>query len=374
MDIHAILDALCVPDNDTRRAAEASYEAAKTSTPEATAGALVGAMVSPEIQSHLKGLAAVLLRRLISGTRSEWSAMSPAAQEAIKAALLQGLTIEVEEHVRRKICDALAELAAELLEEDVEGGWPGLLQALLDLVSHAGASQRQLSLEVFARIADSVASTLAPQMGVLVEVFRLRLGDEVQVRLAALKALHAFLGSLEESGLSMFQPLLPAILGAISDPAATAPESEDALKEALGYLVELVECYPRFFRPAINDYCTLMVALASAGAAIADSVRHLSVEWLVSLAEAKATMARKVVVSLPANTDPGSPQAPFARAAMKVCFAMMLDVEEEAGWETAENDASDPDDVRDEDVGAQALVRQGVGVGGGLQPAAACCD
>jgi len=61
--------------------------------------------------------------------------------------------------MRRKMGDALAELAAEILYED-ETAWPTLLPSLMQLVRHPGASQREISLEVFARIAESVTPTL----------------------------------------------------------------------------------------------------------------------------------------------------------------------------------------------------------------------
>jgi len=359
MDINTLLGALCVVDNVARRAAEEAYEEAKAANPEGLAGALLGAVSADPalLQPHLKGLAAVLLRRLISGSKSEWSRISPGAQETIKASLLHCVSNEGDNGTRRKVNDALAELAAELLEEDVEGGWPGLLQALLDLVSHPGASQREMSLDVFARIADTVAPVLATQMGVLAEVFRLRLGDAVEVRLAALRALHAFLGAVEESGMDVFQGLLPAILASISDPTSLAPAAEDSTKEALEYLVEIVEYYPRFFRPAVNEFSSFMVALASATAA-PSSLRQLSVEWLVSLAEAKPTLARKVRV-----TPPGAAAVAFPRAAMQVCFAMLLEIEDEPGWAAEVEDEGDPGEIRNMDVGAQALDRLALALG-----------
>jgi hypothetical protein len=103
------------------------------------------------------------------------------------------------------------------------------------LVTHPGACQREISLEVFARIAESVTPQLKAQLPVLAEVFRVRLGDQMAVRLAALRALCGFLESLEESETDVFQPLLPVILAAVSDPEALAAEKHT--KDMLELLV-----------------------------------------------------------------------------------------------------------------------------------------
>jgi hypothetical protein len=57
--------------------------------------------------------------------------------------------------------------------------------------------------------------------------------------------------------------------------------------------VEYVEFSPRFFRPMINECCGVMLSLVTGGAEVADPLKHLALEWLVSLAETKATLARK---------------------------------------------------------------------------------
>jgi len=249
--------------------------------------------------------------------------------------------------------DALAELAAEIFYED-QASWPALLPSLMQLVRHPGASQREISLEVFARIAESVTPTLKGQLGVLVEIFQASLSDTVEVRLAALKALTAFLGCLEESEAPVFHSLLPSILVAVSDPLAVAPQAETQTKEMLEILVEVAEYNPRFFRPAVNNIASYMVALASAGSgAVADSLRHVALEWLCTLAEAKPTMARKVNVT-PNN---GGAAASFAQASMQVCFALMLEIEEDPEWATSEEEVSESLEVQSEDVGSQALDR-----------------
>jgi hypothetical protein len=230
----------------------------------------------------------------------------------------------------------------------------------MQLVSHAGAFQREMALDVFSRIAECVAAQLEAQLGVLVDVFQARLADELMVRAAAMRALCAFLDAVEESGAGVFQPLLPVMLTAVSDATAMSATAEPQTKEMLEILVELVEYSPRFFRPCVNNFAQFMVALGAAGQQVPQSFRHLAVEWLVSLAEAKPTLARKVVVE--PNGGGGAP-TPFPRAAMQVCVQMMLEIEEEPGWDTDADDVEDADDVRNVDVGAGALDRLAIALG-----------
>lgn len=250
--------------------------------------------------------------------------------------------------MRKKVCDTLSELASELLENEGVAGWPNLLQSLLELVNHPGASQREMALEVFSRIASYIIPHMSGQLHVLVAIIQSRLGDVIEVRVAAMRALCSFMYSVEESSLSGFQPLLPFILAAINEPAALSPEAEAHTKEMLEILVEFVEYSPRFFRPSINDFCSLMVSIVGSPA-ISPAVRYLAMEFLVTLAESKATIARKVVI------QPGN--VPFPRAVMQLCMNLMIDIEEEDDFATTDEDVTDAEDVRSMDVGAQALDR-----------------
>jgi hypothetical protein len=61
-----LLEGVCSIDNDSRRAAEAQYEQLRTSSPEILATALVAIIQESGPQMHIRELAAILLRRLVS--------------------------------------------------------------------------------------------------------------------------------------------------------------------------------------------------------------------------------------------------------------------------------------------------------------------
>ena len=68
------------------------------------------------------------------------------------------------------------------------------------------------------------------------------------------------------------------------------------------------------------------------------SYRRLALEWVVTLAEAKPTLARKVTVTGLGGNNTATRTTPLPRCAMEVCFQMMLDIPDEVGWATAEDE------------------------------------
>lgn len=93
-DFIGLLTALCVVDNEARRTAEQTLEEAKTANPEELAAALIKTCNETDAATcppHVRSLAAVLLRGLVAGSRSEWSRMSIGVRETIKDALLHSV-------------------------------------------------------------------------------------------------------------------------------------------------------------------------------------------------------------------------------------------------------------------------------------------
>lgn len=161
--MEALLQGLLCAANDLRRGAEAQYEAARNQDPSGVARELLRLLVSPAAQDPVRVLCAVLLRRLVTGTTSKWDDMIPDVQLAVRSTLLERMRTESSLFLRRKVCDALAELAGELLSED-ENCWPEILPTLLQSVSATAAEEREMALDVFARIADPVMEHLQPQV------------------------------------------------------------------------------------------------------------------------------------------------------------------------------------------------------------------
>ena len=222
-----LLAALISPDNTARRAAEATYKQQRDTQPETVAQALLAAVGSPQLPAHLRSLAAVLVRRLISGHLSSWDRMGGQAKDFVRGELLRMITEEPDDQLRKKICHATCDLAKDLLESSQEANpWPGLLPALLALVDHPQPSQREAALHILAPVAEGAFELLAPGMGTMLQVLSNRLGDTIAVRFAAMKTIAAILTNVEDSQYGNYQSLLAPILTATSLPPASLSRSQ----------------------------------------------------------------------------------------------------------------------------------------------------
>ena len=70
------------------------------------------------------------------------------------------------------------------------------------------------------------------------------------------------------------------------------------------------------------------------------SYRRLALEWVVTLAEAKPTLARKVTVTGLGGNNTATRTTPLPRCAMEVCFQMMLDIPDEVQLYSAPSGAA----------------------------------
>ena len=75
-------------------------------------------------------MSCVLLRQLIVSQGDKLAQEQPDALEPCKIQLLQVLQTETEPIVRRKVCDAVAELARLFIDEAEINHWPEVLQFL----------------------------------------------------------------------------------------------------------------------------------------------------------------------------------------------------------------------------------------------------
>lgn len=167
MDLIPVLQALMSPDNDLRRNTEAQFEQARTASPESHEQLSLGLCsisVNPSAEPHLRGLAAVLLRGLVTGARGEFDSMGQQGQVTIMQHLLLGLSAEMPTPVRRKICDTMSELAAELFNVDAQL-WPEYMPAVLQAINSPGAPIiKEMGLEALARVMEPMMEVLRPQV------------------------------------------------------------------------------------------------------------------------------------------------------------------------------------------------------------------
>ncbi|WAR27376.1 IPO5-like protein [Mya arenaria] len=314
----SLLQTLMNPDNETRTKTEETYD--QIPMPQKITF-LVTSLRSADNAIEIRTLAAVLLRRLFTNEFSEWWPKIPAELQAgLKKELMSAIQEELTPPIKRKVCDATAELARNLIDEDNVQQWGEFLKFIV--VPGIFGSQQAHYMEV---IRQMLVQSLALQ-------------DHHAVCSEAVKATTAFLVSNEGEGAIVhhLKDLLPAMIQAIS--VSVEQQDDDAL---LKCLIDIAENVPKFLRPQVENVITFCMKVMS-DTNLPDTWRQLGLEAIVTLSESAPGMVRKCSKLLPMLV----PQI----------LAMMVDLDEEEDWavqDEMENEDEDSNNV----AGESALDR-----------------
>ncbi|KAM0885113.1 hypothetical protein ACQ4PT_030536 [Festuca glaucescens] len=357
----ALLSTLMSASNADRAAAEAAFHRLRGSHPEPLALRLASSVAAAATPAELRAMAAVLLRKLLSPSPSSdssnaapaplWPLLSPSGQNALKAHLLNALQSDPPKPIAKKVCDAVSELATLLLPENT---WAELLPFLFQAASTPDAPNLQESaLLIFARLADYIAESLLDHLMTIHNLLAAALAHPTSpdVRIASLSAAVNLVQCLPtNSDRDKMQDLLPAMMRALTDCLNSSQEA--SAQEALELLVELAGAEPRFLRRQIADVAGAMLQIAEA-TQLEDGTRHMAVEFVITLAEARERapgMMRRL------------PQ--FVGRLFQVLMQMLLDVEDDPAWHTAETEDEDAGEGNNYGVAQECLDRLAIAIGG----------
>ncbi|KAJ4456603.1 putative Ran-binding protein 6 [Paratrimastix pyriformis] len=284
-----------------------------------------------------RSFAAVMLRTAFLQTDSIASiyySLTPPVQASLKADALQAVQEEKNKSIFRKFCDLVGVMGSAILCAERGGQWPELLPWLFECTKSPAALMREGALDTFSQIAMLLGPQLKSYLRVFFDVLSAALVDpqSAQVRLAAVKAASSFLLCCDQKEeLTVFQPLIPLMLRTISD-ALTAGQ-EDSARTALEALIDVVDgppplrgrhsrvwcwkCSPPSCGPTCREIIQGMLSIADT-ATLEPGTRHLALEFLITVAENAAGMARKA---------PGYVQNTF-----QVIIKMMLELNEDPTW------------------------------------------
>ena len=333
-----LLSALMSPDNQARSSAEAVFNACKEHALDALAGTLCSVLRTSGA-AEARSLAAILVRRAYVRGDGAFTKLQPQTQAAVKTELTAALTGEQTPSIRKKVCDTVADLAVLLLgPEDNPSGttaWPELFGFLFQCVTGAD-NLKEVALNIFAQIATYKVETLSPYLAQLHPLLSASLSaGAIDVRVAALRATVGFVQALESpADRDQFQNLIPAMVSTLMDALKAGDES--SAQEALEMFVEVAGTEPRFLRKQLQPVCQAMLQIA-AEQNFEEGVRHLAVEFIVTLCEQREKapgMMRKI------------PQ--YIGELCNILLKMLLDIEDDPLWHTAEDeeneDAGNSDD------------------------------
>lgn len=75
--------------------------------------------------------------------------MTPEAQQQLKEQLLHAVQNEQSDSIRRKICDVVAEVARNLLDDDGNNLWPEFLNFLFQCANNPSPHLKESALRMF---------------------------------------------------------------------------------------------------------------------------------------------------------------------------------------------------------------------------------
>ncbi|RDD39148.1 Importin-5 [Trichoplax sp. H2] len=338
-----LLSNLMLADNDIRNAAEQQYSNFPFSTK--LPMLIQSIRNSPNIEN--RQLAAVLFRKVLNDKNDEYRKLDESSQQYCKTELLTALQSEESDLVRRKVCDAVAELARLYVDDDNQNLWPEILQFLFQFANSPNLSHKEVALQIFRNFPTIFGNQQTHYLEVIKRMLFQCMSDTTNHKIAylAVDATTAFLMVNDNDQLRRhFQDMVPPILTVVQ--MCLAKTDDDS---PLKNLIEIAEAIPKIIRPHLNDLAVELIKNISNSQA-ESNYRQLSLEVLVTLAESAPAMMRKhgqIIIQL-------IPQ----------CLSMMIDLEDDPEWSAWDN-SDDPEDSDSNPIVAEfALDRLAMALGG----------
>ncbi|XP_020215509.1 importin-5 [Cajanus cajan] len=346
-----LISHLMSSSNEQRSHAEALFNLCKQTDPDNLSLKLAHILHSSP-QQEARAMSAILLRKQLTRDDSYlWPRLSPHTQSSLKSLLLSSIQTENTKSISKKLCDTISELASGILPDNA---WPELLPFMFQCVSSDSPKLQESAFLIFAQLSQYIGDSLTPHIKHLHDIFLQCLTNpsvNPDVRIAALNAVINFIQCLSGSAdRDRFQDLLPAMMRTLTEALNSGQEA--TAQEALELLIELAGTEPRFLRRELVDVVGAMLQIAEAES-LEEGTRHLAIEFVITLAEARERapgMMRKL------------PQ--FISRLFAILMKMLLDVEDDPAWHSAETEDEDAGETSNYSVGQECLDRLSISLGG----------
>ncbi|KAK9854725.1 hypothetical protein MYU51_003989 [Penicillium brevicompactum] len=309
-----------------------------------------------------RAFAAVLFRRIATKTRKDpasgdakevFSSLPNEQRVAIREKLVACLSSETVNDVRRKIGDALAEVARQYTDNGEQ--WPELLGVLFQASQSPDSGLRETAYRVFTTTPGIIERQ---HEEAVLEVFTKGFKDDnISVRISAMEAFASLFRSISKKSQPKFFGLMPDLLN-ILPPLKEASESEE-LSSALLALIELAEISPKMFKVMFNNLVKFSISVI-ADKELTDQVRQNALELMATFADYAPNMCKK--------------EPEFAQEMVTQCLSLMTDVgaddDDAEEWNASEDLEPEESDLN-HIAGEQCMDRLANKLGGQaiLQPA-----
>ncbi|XP_070496261.1 importin-5 [Chironomus tepperi] len=341
-----LLNSLLSIDNDARTQAEETYN---NLTTEVKVGLLLRAISNAQVHEESRLMAAVLLRRVFSSDFQDFfPKLTPEQQTELKQQILLLLQQDVSANLRRKICEVVAEVARNLIDDDGNNQWQEILQLLFQCANSPNVLLQESALRIFASVPGIFGNQQNHFLQIIKEMLMKYLdpSSNAEVRFQAVRAVVAFilLNDKEVEIQKSFTDLLPHVIMITAD-SIKAEEDQTLIK----LLIDMSETIPKYLRPQLETIFEMCVNVFRSED-VEDSWRHLALEVMVSLSENAAAMVRKKAEK-------------YVAALVPLVLKMMTELDDDEDWSVS--DEIEDDDTGENNVIAEsALDRLACGLGG----------
>lgn len=234
------LSALTQPDTNIIRQAEVALKPILKN--QQCVPAMIEVIKAQNAQNEAtRHVAAIVLRKRISGHFSKFDAPT---KVALKAELLAILQTENSRPVRNGVVALVATVCKAEAEAEVDAapaaaGWPELFQFVAAAAGDAHPEARELAFFLLGEMTETVGIHLKPQFATLAGLFAAGLSDgDVKVQNAAVKALGLLMSYLaDEAEIDTFAPLVQPVLTVAE--ACRARNDEEVVSTTLDVLYDL---------------------------------------------------------------------------------------------------------------------------------------
>ncbi|KAH9074533.1 hypothetical protein Ae201684P_022340 [Aphanomyces euteiches] len=289
-----LIRSLLSNENDIRRQAEATYTQLKAQQPQELAVALLtlACIQSNPDDADTRLFAPVLLRRLLE---TDGLANDAAYRSNMKQQLLSTLVLETEPQIRRKVTHVIAQVARQ------DANWPDLLPSIINLTQSSDIALQVTALDVLGTLAEYTGGQFTvhhEQLGSLFSSFVASTAAPMELRVAAWKALSAFVVHLESNeSLQPYTQLLPPFLQILEHLLQLRDEA--SARSLLTSFLTIAEVHPNLLLLHLDMFGSAMLSIAQSSV-LGNDTRILALECLLSICEHASQLVRSSKVLLEA--------------------------------------------------------------------------
>ncbi|PVH18353.1 uncharacterized protein CXQ87_001277 [Candidozyma duobushaemuli] len=334
--LNELLGGLMSIQNDPRRAAEETLETSWRGP--ARVGVLLLYLATNAANGSddtVRSFCAILFRRMAIRSPKDLGSVidrtigeiDESVKTQIRDVLLKGFVSQQSAAVRRKLADAIAEVARE--DASPRGTWPDLIPNLFDCASSQESSLRECAFRVLSSCPEMIETNYIDRILLLFEA-GFEDGDD-DVRIAACTAFVSFFRESPRNVWSVMSPLLPSLLNSL--PRFLENAHDEALANVLESLVELAEMAPRMFKDMFSkiiEFCSTVCKNRD----LEVNARLGALELLTTFAEVSPAMCKST----------SSYASTMVMINLSLLTEVSIDDEDAAEWNNNDNTEDDEDE------------------------------